>query len=273
MKKFQGMLICTDLDGTLLRNDKSISRENLDAIEYFKSEGGVFTFVTGRMPYYVTDMCQRVNPNGPFGCINGGGVYDHRKQAYLWTRELSKAALELVEAAEKQLPEIGIQVCTLERTYFCRENSAMERFRRLTGVPNLTADYRAVKEPVGKIMFGDENGENIERLQKILTSHPMAKDFGFIRSERTLFEILPKGISKGTVLEKMAQLLDIDMRKTVAVGDYNNDAAMLKAAGIGIAVANAVSEAKAAADRITVSNEEHAIARIIADLDCGELKV
>ena len=51
MKKFEGILLCTDLDGTLLRNDKSISRENLDAINYFMSEGGYFTFITGRMPY------------------------------------------------------------------------------------------------------------------------------------------------------------------------------------------------------------------------------
>ena len=46
MGKFDGILICTDLDGTLLKNDKSVSEENLRAIEYFKREGGRFTFVT-----------------------------------------------------------------------------------------------------------------------------------------------------------------------------------------------------------------------------------
>ena len=55
MGKFDNILICTDLDGTLFRNDKSISQRNVDAIEYFKSEGGYFTFITGRMPYYVDD--------------------------------------------------------------------------------------------------------------------------------------------------------------------------------------------------------------------------
>ena len=53
MKKFDGILICTDLDGTILDDNKNISAENLDAIEYFKSEGGLFNFVTGRMPFYV----------------------------------------------------------------------------------------------------------------------------------------------------------------------------------------------------------------------------
>ena len=71
--KFDGILICTDLDGTLLKNDKTISRENLDAIEYFKKEGGYFTFITGRMPYFAREIYNRVSPNAPIGCINGGG--------------------------------------------------------------------------------------------------------------------------------------------------------------------------------------------------------
>ena len=52
MAKFDGILICTDLDGTLLKKDKTVSRENLDAIEYFKANGGYFTYVTGRMPFF-----------------------------------------------------------------------------------------------------------------------------------------------------------------------------------------------------------------------------
>ena len=75
MKKFEGILICTDLDGTLLRGDKSISRENKEAIEYFKAEGGKFTFVTGRMPYFSQKAREMVKPNAPIGCGNGGGLY------------------------------------------------------------------------------------------------------------------------------------------------------------------------------------------------------
>ena len=56
------------------------------------------------------------------------------------------------------------------------------------------------------------------------------------------------------------------MKNTIAVGDYNNDIAMVKAAGVGYAVANAVDELKAVADKITVSNNEHAIARIIKEI-------
>lgn len=83
MGKFDGTLFCTDLDGTLLNSKKDISRENREAIEYFKSEGGLFTFVTGRMPYTSMEMYEMVRPNAPFGCINGGGIYDPTKGG-LW---------------------------------------------------------------------------------------------------------------------------------------------------------------------------------------------
>ena len=74
MKKFEGILFCTDLDGTLFDDNKTISKENLDAIEYFKSEGGLFTFITGRPPRITDDIYKAVQPNAPYGCNNGGGT-------------------------------------------------------------------------------------------------------------------------------------------------------------------------------------------------------
>ncbi len=273
MNKFQRILICTDLDGTLLKNDKTISRENLDAIEYFKSEGGYFTFVTGRMPFFVTPIVEMLRPNAPIGCINGGGVYDFSAMRYLWAQEMPRSVLELVEYADRAIEGLGVQVNTFDRIWFCRENEATEDFRRATGVPRLNCGYEDVREPIAKIVFCDRDEQHIDRLQRLLHSHPRAGEFDFIRSEKALYEILPKGIHKGVALPKLAELLGVDMRRTIAVGDYNNDVGMLRAAGVGIAVENACPEAKAAADRITVSNEESAIARIIEDIESGALGI
>lgn len=273
MNKFQGILICTDLDGTLLKNDKTISRENLDAIRYFQSEGGYFTFVTGRMPFFVTPIVDIVKPNAPIGCINGGGLYDFSTNQYLWTQTLPHSVLELVEHADRHVPGLGVQVNMFDRIWFCRENEATEQFRRLTGVPRLNCAYEDICGSIAKIVFCDNDEAHIDRLQTILHEHPRATDFDFIRSEETLYEILPKGIHKGVALPKLAEQVGVDMRRTVAVGDYNNDIGMLRTAGVGIAVANACPEAKAAADRITVSNEESAIAHIISDIESGVLKL
>ena len=266
MGKFDGILICTDLDGTFLKDDKSISKENLDAIASFMSEGGSFTFITGRMPYFVQHIYDALNPNAPFGCINGGGIYDHKAGKYLWTRELSKECYELIDAAVDNIEGIGLQVNAFDKIYFAKENEAMRRFRESTGAANIVMPYREITAPIGKIVFGDTREDKILQLAELLASHPKAYKFDFIRSERTLYEILPKGNTKGDVMLRIADILGIAHERTVAVGDYSNDVSMLKDAGVGIAVANANDEAKAAADHITVSNEEHAIAKIIADM-------
>lgn len=269
MNKFQGILFCTDLDGTLYSNDKTVSKENIEAIEYFKSEGGLFTFITGRTASTSKHICDTIKPNAPYGCFNGAGIYDISQNKLLWNMNLPKEAQELISAVEKELPDMGIQLNTDKEIYFYRDNFAMERFRALTGVKKLYSSYEDVKDSMVKIVFAHTDMNRLEDLIQLLQSHPEADQFDFICSERTLYEVLPKGASKGKALCKMAELFGIDMNKTIAVGDYNNDVSVIKAAGVGFAVANAVDEAKAVADYITVSNEENAIAAIIDGLDKG----
>ncbi len=267
---FDGILICTDLDGTLLQKNKDISEEDLRAISYFKENGGIFTFVTGRMPFFVSDIYEKAGPNAPIGCVNGGGLYDYTKEAYLWHSTMSDSVLELVRCVDDAFPDVGIQVNTFYHTYFCKENKVMEVFRQITGLENLVCRYDAVTEPIAKILFGSADNDEILAMEAMLKSHPLASEFDFIRSERALYEILPKGISKGTSIEKLCELLNLDKNKTVAIGDYNNDIPMFRAAKVGIAVANACEAALEAADFVTVSNEENAVARVIYDLEKGK---
>ncbi len=271
MGKFDGILICTDLDGTLLKDDKTISRENFEAIEYFKANGGLFSFVTGRMPVTTRKIIDMIKPNCPFGCINGGGLYDFERNKYVWNTHISPEFVHLVKCAEEHIENIGYQANTFDEVIFCRENSAMARFRLLTGTPDIRRSVDRIEGVVAKIVFGDENPENINLIEKLCTSHPLAHKFSFVRSERTLFEILPKDVNKGKALKMLCEYLNIDIRKTVAVGDYTNDVEMIKAAGVGIAVENANEDAKAASDYITVSNDEDAIARVIEDIESGKI--
>ena len=268
---FSGILICTDLDGTLLNSNRKISQENLDAIEYFKDNGGYFTFITGRMPFYASNkpMYEAVRPNAPIGCINGGGVFDLDTNSYIWTQQLPRKALELVQLVHDRIPAMGYQINAFDKAFFCRDDAVMLSFRKNTGLPPLSCRIQDIDEPSSKVIFGIQSEDDLEQLVSLLQSHPAAAEFDYIRSEETLYEILPKGVSKGAVLPKLAEHLHIDPQKIIAVGDYNNDISMLRQAGIGIAVANATEEAKAAADRITVSNDEHAIAKIIYDIENG----
>jgi len=273
MKKFDGLLFATDLDGTLLKNDKTISKENIDAIKYFKSEGGIFTFVTGRLPKAAKRIFDLVKPNAPCGCINGGSIFDYEKNELLWSVDISRSVLELVEYVDKNLPDMGIEVNVHDKIYFCKKSVATEKHRMNENFPDLSCHYNEVAEPIAKILFAHEKEELMSELIEMLNKHPSAKDFDFVRSDAEYYEILPKGITKGMAVTKIAKMLDINQKKTVAAGDNDNDIPMLLAANIGIAVSNASHGAKNAANYITVSNEEHAIAKIIEDIGIGKILI
>ena len=263
MGKFDGLLFCTDLDGTLYRDDKTVSDENLAAIEYFKSEGGLFTFVTGRVPQTVEKICTQLKPNAPLGCVNGGVIYDYKSGECLYKKMLAPSAFDFVARAEAEIEGLGIQMSTEREIIFSRDNDALRHFRSLTGVPYIARDYRKINEPVFKVIFASEDEADIKRLQDLFYSSEVKEDFEMVRSERILCDLLPKGIKKGTALLKLAEILGIKWENTVAVGDFYNDVSMIEAACHGIAVENAVDAAKSVAKYISVSNNENAIADII----------
>ncbi len=268
---FDGILICTDLDGTLYRDDKTISRENREAIDYFKREGGRFSFITGRMPYYATDAYEAVRPNAPFGACNGGALYDGERGEYVWTAEpIPQDVIELIDAVVAAEPEIGVQYASHHNTYFAKDNAVMVEFRRETDLPNITCPPGACPVPIAKVIFGGLPKE-LATAERVLRAHPRAGEFVFVRSEEYLFEILRAGVDKGLAIAKLCDVLGIERKRSIAIGDYNNDIPMLRAAGVGIAVANACEEALAAADLVTVSNEESAIARVISDIESGKI--
>lgn len=273
MKKFDGIMITTDLDGTLLRNDKSVSPENLAAIEYFKENGGTFTFITGRSIVVVGEVYDIVRPNAPIGCFNGGAVYDMEKKAFLFQKTLPEGWTALVRTVDEEMPGMSIQLCGFENCYFCKMNDAMERVQKTFNFPDLRCHYNDVTEEIAKVIFVDSSEAELVKLRKLLEAHPLAEKFQFVRSGAEYLEMLPKGLDKGENLIKIAGIMGIDIKRTIGIGDNENDVSMIEKAGVGVAVGNATDCAKNAADIITVSNEEHAIAKIIEDIDKGIIRV
>ena len=225
------------------------------------------------MPKTVEDVCQIIKPNAPFGFINGGGVYDYNEKKVKWIKKLDNEVTKLVEYIDVSLENVGIIVNTNNNIYFSKDNPATKKYREERYLSNIVCDYHFVKEPIIKIVFAENDEGKMLKLGEMLKSHPLASAFSFVRSENTLYEILPKGISKATALNKIVELCDVDFKKTVAIGDYDNDIDMVKCAEIGIAVSNACDNLKNIASHITVSNEEDAIAVVIEEVYSGKIKV
>ena len=272
MGKFDGLLLLTDLDDTLLTTDKRVSEENKRAIEYFKSEGGLFTFATGRVPIGARLMLEYVRPNAPIVCFNGAAVYDFNDNKMLWSRSVGKNAVKAVEYIDGLLDFVGIEICTADKIYFSKVNRVVEEHQRFEQLPDNFRDYHDVKEDWIKVLFMSEADRLVE-IREAIAASPFADDYSFVKSSPCYYELLPKGVTKGEGLLTLAALLGIDRSRTIGVGDNENDIELIRNAGVGIAVENAVDEAKNAADFITVHHNSDAIAAVIRDIERGVIMI
>ncbi len=272
MGKFTNLLLCTDLDDTLLTDDKRVSEENRRAIEYFKSEGGLFTFATGRVPKGARPILEQVQPNAPMVCFNGAGIYDVKKQQLVWTAELDEAAVEAVEYVDKTFPFSGIEICTEREIYFCKMNRLVQQHKELEHFPDNNSDYHDVPRPWTKVLFIQEE-EYVPQVRQALLSSPFTERYEFIQSSPYYYEMLPKGASKGAGLLELAKLMKIPAERTIAIGDNENDLSLINDAGVGVAVKNAVPEVLEAADYITVDNNSSAVSAVIAALSRGSISI
>ena len=262
MAQFDGLLLCTDLDDTLLTDDKRVSDENIEAIKYFMDNGGLFTFATERVPAGARLMLDYIVPNAPMVCFNGGAIYDYSKEEFVWQAALGEDALPAVEYVEKAFPPVGIEVCTDDKVYFCKTNRIVEEHKRLEKFPDNYLDYKEIKKTWRKVIFMVEE-RDIETLRRIVDESPFADDFSFVRSSPWYYELLPKGATKGAGLLKLADILGIKHENTIGMGDNENDLSLVQDAGLGIAVANAAEIVKRSADMITVDNNSHAVRAVV----------
>ena len=272
MDKFSGLLICSDLDGTLLDEKKQISKENLDAIEHFTKNGGLFTYMTGRIPLGLIPVLKQYTPKIPLGCINGAGLFDIEKNKMVWCCHVDKKIFEMVDFVYKAFPGAGIELTCENEIYFARHSDFTRKHQSDEKLPERLCDYKNFDLPMVKVLIADDM-DNIEKIKDALGEHPLRDEFSFIRSDKWYYEILPRGVSKGNVLLKLAELMGISRKNTIAIGDNENDVSMIEEAGIGIAVKNAYPKLKENAQYITVSNKEHAIARVIDDIEKGKIEI
>lgn len=258
---FEGILLCTDLDHTLRTSQGNISAENKEAIQWFIDEGGLFTVCTGRRPAYISQNLEGIFPNVPIITLNGACLYDMGQNKIL-------DSLPLPQIAEKA---VRIQ---LEREWAHIRYMNFEC--KNDGYSRSTSDFTCSPEEIAKavisqhcntIMITYDSQEKAVEVRRYLTE---MKEFcgklAFLRSWELGVETIGSAQTKKGGVERLKNLLGSGVRKTVCVGDFENDIPMLQAADIGYAVENACLQLKQLADRITVSNDDHAIAAIIREL-------
>ena len=261
-------IIFSDLDGTLLCDDKSISEGNRTAIKKATANGHSFVIATGRPFESAKKVSDALGLSGE-GCYivsyNGGHVYDCYRDQVLFCRQMDMQTVrELFALADAaglyvhtyQNGEILTKAATEELEWYASRTN-------LIPCPRADALEYLTREPNKAIVINLHDRERLERFR--IENEAWAKGrCRMLFSCPQYLEVVPEGISKQTGINFLADHLGVSAADTIAVGDETNDIEMIKAAGLGIAVSNANPAAKEAADYVTVkNNNEDAIAEVI----------
>ncbi|HKG25212.1 MAG TPA: HAD family hydrolase [Thermomicrobiales bacterium] len=261
-------LIASDLDGTLLRSDRSVSDRTRAALAAAQERGIVVVLATARPPLTTRLFADQAGITGHAICSNGAILYDIARDELLGHQTLDAAAARrLIVALRDAAP--GVCFALVQGMEFaCEPNYAaiarVEDHGRLLDEIRLGEALALLASPTTKLVV-----RHPERLPPDLltTIQGLGLDgFEATHSGAPFLEVVAAGVTKGWALAELCAMLGIDAAEVVAFGDAPNDAAMLRWAGHGVAVANAYSVALEAADEVTHSNDEDGVAVIMERL-------
>ncbi|MFD9221356.1 HAD family hydrolase [Streptomyces sp. NPDC060064] len=262
---FPYKLVATDLDGTLLRGDDTVSERTRDALAAATAAGAAHIIVTGRAVPWTRHILDDLGYDGLAVCGQGGQVYHAGEHRLLTSvtldRQLAGLALSKIEA------EVGPLAVAASRD-------------GLDGEVLVGPGYRVQEGPLPVVAFEDPAELWSAPLSKVFIQHPELGDDALAQASRAtvgslvdvvvagpgVVEILPLGLSKATGLSLAARRLGLRASDTIAFGDMPNDIPMFGWASHGVAMANAHDELKAVADEITASNEHDGIAVVLEHL-------
>ncbi len=261
---YSNFALFSDLDGTLFNSNTMVSEENKKAIYKFQEGGGLFAVSTGRTQYKVKSILSDIVINAPSILYNGSGVYDFMEDAYIKTYKVDKKNIDnMISWVIKNMPEVNIQVYTeYENLFISPVDTINHDFisnHKPCKISNLDIAW---KEEWLKVLFQGKK-ETLEIISDKFTSNNFADQVDFVYSSDEFFEILPKGVNKGSALNLIKELPQLNNRIICAIGDFNNDIELLNNADISFAPSNALNEIKNMAKFITRSNDEHAIEDVI----------
>ncbi|WP_190284717.1 Cof-type HAD-IIB family hydrolase [Bacillus sp. S3] len=278
-------LLATDLDGTLLNDEKEIDVETIEAIQEYRSQGGRVVICSGRSPLSTKWIARTIGLEGePIIAYNGAilldetgeiseqAIFQHEPLLLFW--ELCEAEgiyahfyegdTLLVPAVNKWNENwIENNIPALEKSG--ASPASCETVRKYCQVKVIDHFYQYMKEQQPKItkiaVFddGDRLAEFSKRIaEQVGGDMEISSSFNFLN-----LEISPSGVTKASALLKLIEQHGIPITQTAAIGDNYNDSLMLSMAGLGIAMGNAPEKVKLLADHVTGNNNEAGVAAAI----------
>lgn len=256
----------TDLDGTLLTDDKKILPSDLEQIEKFKSLGGKFAIATGRTINGARQYFDILKPNFPCIFYNGSLIYDVNAEKIIYQNCMPEVAYEMTELITKNFHDAMTEILMADSIYVVNVNECGKRQLEICEEQPLEVSFKDVpKKNWLKVLFAAEP----EVIDKIIMfayeKHMEGTDFA--RSGPNYFEMLPPESSKGSAIEYLFEKTSYKKDIIVTAGDYDNDIEMLKYGDISWAPSTAQKITKTYAKKVSEkSNNDGATGEVISDI-------
>ncbi len=262
-------LIVSDLDETLIARDRTIGQKTIEAIKKATAAGVLFVPATGRgfnSVYTTTKKLDLYDKEGQYVIsYNGGAITENKDDKILYFQGITFAEAEALYKKGITYDNICVHVYTPDqvwvRNFYPEEVEYLASRQPCTEIFGDDIDFLKGKEIV-KAIYMNTDYDYLRRIQSEITDLTKEMDVSF--SSNRYMEFNRKGVNKGNGLQRLCDILGIDIQDTIAIGDNFNDLSMIKAAGLGIGVANTVEEMKKECDFITENDCDHdAVAEVI----------
>lgn len=256
-------LLVLDLDGTLVNSQKTISKHTIDTLRQVQQQGVKIVLASGRPTYGIMPMAEMLEISKYDGYIlsfNGGAILNVASGEVIYQSTLPTEVIKPLYDLTKKHSTVIVTY----RDQFALTEEPDNKYAKyeldLTRMIPQRVDYfpDAVNFIPNKCLAVGEP-ENILALHKDVMDN-FSDCMNAFRSETFFLELVPKGIDKALSLQRLIDHLGISREEVIAVGDGFNDLSMIEFAGMGVAMANAQDAVKAAADYITLSNDEDGVA-------------
>ncbi len=265
MGKFSGVLLASDYDDTLIAHDGSFPARNAEALAYYIAEGGRFTLATGRGHQPVSRLVPNFPINAPVIETNGTRIYDFQAQEEIYAATMDPSIAPLVAELMADYPLVAVECFAGDEIYAERPNFVTAEHARRIGQEIVERPILSIPQPWTKLLIQEHHEYLLPVQERIVRDY--GDKFEALFSMPTYLEIFRKGCGKGIALLELARLLGIEPRDTYAVGDGDNDIAMLQAAGDSFCCANGSDKAKAAAGHVICHCDDGAIGDVVNYLD------
>lgn len=256
-------LFVTDLDGTLLPSGTKVSAENRAAAQKAVEAGVIVTIATGRMYKAALPVAKALGVDVPIITYNGALIKTTSGKVLYHSYVDPQAAVKVIDYCHER--GWYMQLYSKDELYFPVHNDKAQMYEHLQQVQGHTVGWDGLKEHtegIAKLLLitdgQEETQSRLAELKKVF-----GEDLAAVQSNPQYGEIINNGVSKASGLQHLAEVLNIDIADTMAIGDANNDLPMLKAAGKSIAMGNAVPAVKAVCDYETGTCEENGWAQAI----------